>query len=403
MRRNLFATGLVLFLSFFTTISAANTAWPEIRTENKPGVRWWWMGSAVDEKNLTWNLEQLAQAGIGSVEITPIYGVQGNDANELDYLSPKWMQMLKHTQAEAKRLNMQVDMNGATGWPFGGPQIDAVHAATKQTIQRYPVKAKPGGKPQTLVIQADDVKQRTVSKILSILFVGTDGVRERISLNNLKDSLLTYSIAKDGEFFVLFSGKTLQQVKRAAPGGQGLVMDHLSKDALQVFLKRYDEAFQKSAASWPHTFFNDSYEVYGADWSENFLNEFKTRRGYDLSDYLPEFLGIGDPDVVSRVVCDYRETISDMLLYNFTIPWTEWAHARGSLTRNQAHGSPGQLLDLYAAMDIPECESFGENKFDIPGLRVDARYKESDSNPVTLKFASSAAHVAGKPYTPAKA
>lgn len=395
---------LLAFLLGFSTIltlSAVNTAWPELTTDSKPGVRWWWMGSAVDEKNLTWNLEELSNAGIGSVEITPIYGVQGNDANELDFLSPKWMNMLKFTQSEAKRLKMQVDMNGATGWPFGGPQIDAEHAATKEFIQRYPVKAMPGGKAktQTLVLQAEDKKQRTSSKILSVLFVGSDGARERISLTSLKDSLLTFGIAQDGELFVLFSGKTLQQVKRAAPGGQGLVMDHLSKEALQVFLKRYDEAFKSSGASWPHTFFNDSYEVYGADWSENFLTEFKTRRGYDLADYLPEFLGQGDPMVISRLVCDYRETISDMLLYNFTIPWTEWAHARGSKTRNQAHGSPGNLLDLYAAMDIPECESFGQNRYDIPGLRVDERIKESDSNPVTLKFASSAAHVSGKQFT----
>ncbi len=401
MRNKTFFADLVLLLSVFSTLSAANTAWPEIRTENKPGVRWWWMGSAVDTKNLTWNLEQLAEAGIGSVEITPIYGVQGNDANEIDYLSPKWMTMLQHTQVEAKRLHMQVDMNGATGWPFGGPQIDPAHAATKQFIQRYPVKVQPGGRTtlQTLVMQVEEKDQRPVSKILSILFVGADGVRERIPLINLKDSLLTYGIAQDGELFVLFSGKTLQQVKRAAPGGQGLVMDHLSKEALQLFLKRYDEAFTNSGVAWPHTFFNDSYEVYGADWAENFLNEFKSRRGYDLADYLPEFLGIGDPILISRVVCDYRETISDLLLDNFTIPWTEWAHAHGALTRNQAHGSPGQLLDLYAAMDIPECESFGQNRYDIPGLRVDARIKESDSNPVTLKFASSAAHVAGKPFT----
>ncbi len=394
---------LALFFALSATLalSAVNTAWPEITTDSKPGVRWWWMGSAVDEKNLTWNLEELSKAGIGSVEITPIYGVQGNDANEIDFLSPKWMNMLKFTQLEAKRLKMQVDMNGATGWPFGGPQIDTEHAATKEFIQRYPVKALPGGKTktQTLVLQAEDKKQRSSSKILSVLFVGSDGARDRITLNNLKDSLLTFDIAQDGELFVLFSGKTLQQVKRAAPGGQGLVMDHLSKAALQVFLKRYDEAFKSSGASWPHTFFNDSYEVYGADWSENFLTEFKTRRGYDLADYLPEFLGEGDPMVISRLVCDYRETISDMLLYNFTIPWTEWAHARGSKTRNQAHGSPGNLLDLYAAMDIPECESFGQNRYDIPGLRVDERIKESDSNPVTLKFASSAAHVSGKQFT----
>lgn len=393
--------GVVLILSVGLSVSAANTKWPNIRTENKPGVRWWWMGSAVDEKNLTWNLEELSKAGIGSVEITPIYGVQGNDANDIEFLSPKWMQMLQFTQSEGKRLNIQVDMNGATGWPFGGPQIDAEHAATKQFIQRYPVKTVPGSKTktQTLFIQSNDVKQRSVSKILSILFVGADGTRAQIPLNQLKDNLLNYNVDQDGEFFVLFSGKTLQQVKRAAPGGQGLVMDHLSKEALQMFLKRYDEAFANNGTAWPKTFFNDSYEVYGADWSENFLNEFKTRRGYDLADYLPEFLGIGDPNIISRVICDYRETISDMLLYNFTIPWTEWAHARGSLTRNQAHGSPGQLLDLYAAMDIPECESFGQNRYDIPGLRVDDRIKESDSNPVTLKFASSAAHVAGKPYT----
>lgn len=398
-KRNLLA--FFIGLSATLTLSAANTAWPEITTDSKPGVRWWWMGSAVDEKNLTWNLEELSKAGIGSVEITPIYGVQGNDANELDYLSPKWMSMLKFTQSEAKRLKMQVDMNGATGWPFGGPQIDAEHAATKEFIQRYPVKAQAGGKAktQTLLLQAEDKKQRSSSKILSVLFVGSDGAREKLPLTNLKDSLLTFSISKDGELFVLFSGKTFQQVKRAAPGGQGLVMDHLSKEALQVFLKRYDEAFKSSGANWPHTFFNDSYEVYGADWSENFLTEFKTRRGYDLTDYLPEFLGEGDPMVISRLVCDYRETISDMLLYNFTIPWTDWAHARGSKTRNQAHGSPGNLLDLYAAMDIPECESFGQNRYDIPGLRVDERIKESDSNPVTLKFASSAAHVSGKQFT----
>ena len=88
-----------------------------------------------------------------------------------------------------------------------------------------------------------------------------------------------------------------------------------------------------------------------------------------------------------------------MLLENFTIPWTEWAHERGSQTRNQAHGSPGNLLDLYAAMDIPECESFGCTNFDLPNLRVDEEIRRNDGNPATLKYASSAAHVSGKNYT----
>ena len=52
--------------------------WPLVKQEAKPGTRWWWLGSAVDSANLTYNLETYAKAGIGAVEITPIYGVQGH-------------------------------------------------------------------------------------------------------------------------------------------------------------------------------------------------------------------------------------------------------------------------------------------------------------------------------------
>lgn len=54
----------------------------------KPAARWWWMGSAVDKENLTRNLEAYAAAGMGTMEITPIYGVQGNDAKDIPFLSP---------------------------------------------------------------------------------------------------------------------------------------------------------------------------------------------------------------------------------------------------------------------------------------------------------------------------
>ena len=38
--------------------------------------------------------------------------------------------------------------------------------------------------------------------------------------------------------------------------------------------------------------------------------------------------------------------------------WTKWSHEHGFITRYQAHGSPGNWLDLYAAADIPETEIF---------------------------------------------
>ena len=49
--------------------------WPEVTRETRPGSRWWWMGSAVDDANLKWNIQEYANTGIGTLEITPIYGV----------------------------------------------------------------------------------------------------------------------------------------------------------------------------------------------------------------------------------------------------------------------------------------------------------------------------------------
>ena len=65
---------------------------------------------------------------------------------------------------------------------------------------------------------------------------------------------------------------------------------------------------------------------------------------------------------------DYRQTISDLLLEGFVRPWTAWAHRHGAMSRNQAHGSPGNVLDLHAAADIPETEAFGPNWLRLAGL-----------------------------------
>ena len=128
-------------------------------TENKPGTRWWWLGSAVDEENVTWNLESLQKAGIATVEITPIYGVKANESNEIPYLSERWMSMLAYVQKEAQRLGMQVDMNGGTGWPFGGPNISPEYAATKQMVQTYDLDAS----VSEVDLQVKDAKQKDVA------------------------------------------------------------------------------------------------------------------------------------------------------------------------------------------------------------------------------------------------
>ena len=106
-------------------------SWPSPTLESKPGTRWWWLGSAVDKANLEWNLKELSAHGIGTVEITPIYGVQGNEKNNIDFLSDKWMEMLRFTQDQGQHHKIEVDMATGTGWPFGGPFVPLEESACK--------------------------------------------------------------------------------------------------------------------------------------------------------------------------------------------------------------------------------------------------------------------------------
>ena len=84
--------------------------WPAVTRESRPWTRWWWHGSAVDRRNLTSELEALRDAGIGGVEITPIYGVRGEESRFIPFLSDTWVSMLEHVLREGQRLDIGVDM-----------------------------------------------------------------------------------------------------------------------------------------------------------------------------------------------------------------------------------------------------------------------------------------------------
>ena len=388
---------LAIMLLLGGTAQAQN--WPEIKSEARPGSRWWWMGSAVDKKNLSYNLNLYGTAGIGSLEITPIYGVKGNEQREIPFLSPLWMEMFKYIQTGAKKNGIEIDMNTGIGWPFGGPDITLNHAATRAIFEQYSVT---GGKEIVQDISINnpkEKKQREIATLNRLMAYNTEGICLDLTAK-VKSGKLKWNAPKgEWKLIALFIGKTFQKVKRAAPGGEGYVMDHLNPEAVKGYFTKFDQAFQQNKATYPRTFFNDSYEVYKADWSPHLLEEFERRRGYKLEEHFPEFLDTTRTEATRRIVSDYRETVSEMLIDNFTTQWTQWAHKHGSTTRNQAHGSPANPIDTYASVDIPECEGFGLTDFHIKGLRKDSLTRPNFSDISMLKYASSAAHIAGKPYT----
>lgn len=366
--------------------------WPEITKEARPWTRWWWMGNAVDQKNISNLLEEYHEVGLGGVEIAPIYGAKGFEDRYLDFLSPEWMELLNHTVVKAKSLDMGVDLTQGTGWPFGGPQVKAEHAASRILIQEYTLDSE-----NSINIRFEKRKENDPdAELLAVMAYGPLGESKEITEYVLPDGSLNWSAGRGWNIKAIYIGKTGQMVKRAAPGGAGFTLDHYSKEAVNSYINFFKKVFQGNLSNF-RALYNDSFEVYGADFTPTFFEDFKKRRGYDLKDKLYLLSQNDSTEYVVRVKSDYRETIHDLLLENFTLNWTEQAHKMGKQTKNQAHGSPGNILDLYAAVDIPEVETFGSSYFPIPGLRRDsADIRNVDPDPLMLKFASSAAHNSGK-------
>ena len=323
---------VLIAVSFVSALAqhaiAEAPSWPAPTRESRPWVYNWWMGSAVDEPGLEAQCDALEKAGFGGFHVIPIYGAEGAEARYRRFLSKEWMEAFATAVRIGARHGLGVDLTMGSGWCFGGPQISPSNGCWR-------LKPRADGRPP----YAEPLP-------------------------------------------------TGQMVKRAGPGGKGLMMDPYSVEAMDAFLRPFAEAFDRPGAVRPLRMYHDSFEYYGAGWTPRFFKAFRAKRGYDLKDHWETFAGgKGDPDYVARLKCYYRETLSDLIIDDVFPKWVEWCHARDIGTRNEAHGATANWLDFYALADCPETEMFGRDNRDV----------------LISKFASSAAHVSGRKYVSAEA
>jgi len=144
-------------------------------------------------------------------------------------------------------------MNNGTGWPFGGPDVSVEDAATRALFREYNLS---GGESLQEPVEVTEEQQRAVASLEKLMAYSEEGeVLDLTDKVNEKGNLDW--IAPEGKSWrviALFVGKTGQKVKRAAPGGEGYVLDHLNKDAVIRYLERFDKAFAENGATLSEDF-----------------------------------------------------------------------------------------------------------------------------------------------------
>ena len=320
-------------------------------------VRWWWFGPSVTKAELERELRAMKEGGIGGVEVQATYPLALDDPatgfHNFQYLSPEFLADLAFAGQKARELGLRLDVTLGSGWPYGGPHIPLDQASGRLRVVRQATGAPP---------------QLAEGERLIAAFVD-----RRLT----QDASAVSGEGHKFEFFI--ASHTKMMVKRAAFSAEGYVLDHYSRAALDTHLKYVGEPLLNAlAATPPHAIFSDSLEVYGADWTPNLLEEFRKRRHYDLTPYLPALVDdIGEKTRTIRH--DWGKTLTELADDNYLRPLTEFAHQHHTLFRSQTYGMPPVTLSSNALVDLPEGEG--------------SQYRHFSAT----RWASSAGHLYGKP------
>ncbi len=367
-----------------TDIQQLRTTFASPPADARPMVRWWWFGPAVVKPEIARELDQMHQAGIGGVELAAEYPLALDDPAKgilnLRYGSPEYVDLLRFANQHATGLGMRVDLTLGSGWPYGGPDIPVDLASGRLRVVTVALPSAEAALPT--LADGENFIAAFVAK-------GTPEHFDAATARRIPGDTLPHDLARpegSGPQVELFfiASHTRQQVKRAAFGGEGYVLDHLARPAIDHYLQtRGDALLRGFSAKPPYAIFSDSLEVYGADWTKDLPAEFAHRRGYDLIAHLPELVQGGTPQAES-VRHDWGLTLSDLVQDNYLRPMAEYATAHATRFRAQTYGEPAVTLADEHFPQLPEGEGPQWHAFSF------------------TRWASSANHVYGNRVTSAE-
>jgi hypothetical protein len=354
--------------------------------EARPMVRWWWFGPAVVKPELEQEMKYMKEGGFGGFEVQPTYPLaldgQYPGLRNFQFLSPEFFDMIGFVAAKAKDLGLRFDLTLGSGWPYGGPMFTRDEAA--QSIGNGgSVQVQPGQASVAPAAGGANIIAAVLGPILGVADPAQAYLPLKVA-NGAAQLPANLQGATQVQFFV-YAPANLMQVKRPALGAEGFIMDHYSSAAVAKFINQIAlPEINACGQNLPYSIFCDSLEISGEGWTPELLDEFKKRRGYDLTPLLGSLFDANFPKA-AEIRADWGKTIAEVFDDNFVKTFTQLAHDHDTRFRIQAYGTPPTTLTTYADSDMSEGEQYNWRQFS--GTR----------------WAASAGHLLGRPVVSAEA
>ncbi|KAL4805214.1 hypothetical protein BDV18DRAFT_153020 [Aspergillus unguis] len=373
-------------------------------TYDAPRFRWWWPGGWIEPSVVESEIQAIAAAGFGGGEICDVEDSikVAMDPKIYGWAGERWNAGVLAAYQAAQQLGVYVDITLGPHWPTGVPGFTPDSPETAKELvhgQALVAAGKSYSGPLPLPVADPSGKEEgnpsvnATAKLVAVLAARTNATSANDTtiafepstvvdlISHYHHNRLSWTAPSDGRYIVVaFYGRGTGQIQNLYDGNPdapkvtdpfpAYIVDHLSSAGVQASVDYWNQhiltdELRQIMKSQGGSFFEDSLELKMKQyWTLNFMQEFRKRRGYDLTPYLFYLVQdtntfAGDSEVASRIEYDFYATVTDLYLDYRIQGLKKFAHGLGLKLRVQPYTATFDSSRAAALVDIPEGESLG--------------------------------------------
>ncbi len=345
------------------------------KPEHQSIIIWQWMDGLVTREGITADLEAFKEAGLSGVQNFQIGGPRQIRVSDptTSIGSNKWKELMRWAMDECERLGLTFGTHNCPGWSSSAyPSVEPKYSMLKLVYSE--TKIPQNFKNKELVLPRPEIDSIwNYYEDVIVLAIPADSIIKKDQVidvsKHFDKETGKLSLAPDWNKDLCFLrigqttiGKT--NASQSPESGCGLECDKLNRIAVKKFWDAYPQMIIEIAghhAGKTFTHFEiDSYEAGGQTWSSILPEEFKQRRGYDITPYIPYMIGrckqIEDSKETTRFRKDWQFTIQQLFAENYYGYMTELAQEIPGLNLLiEPYGTGGQrpfsIINLYKILD----------------------------------------------------